>query len=189
MLAECCAIVYDAGPTFSQHWFTVSCLLDNFQNFPSNTRLWINVGLTLGQRRRLWAYIKPVLTERVVLILMLMLRDPDKTKCFFPKEQCFSFASTHKYLVFSTSMTERLVFGLRSPGLGFRIFCVEGIFSIIRFYWPGLACMRTNVTWIRIHSFTRFRNLNYNKTRPCRGEKPHWPSDSSSLTLSNIVLS
>ena len=183
MLTVCCAIIYDAGPTFSQHWFIMSCLLDNFQNVPSNTRLWINVGLTLGQRRRRLTYIKPVLTERVVptgLCFESLTNEnvlSQRTEFFF------------RFLVFlDTSVTERLVFGLRSPGLGFRIFCVEGISSIVRFYWPDLACMRTKVTWIRIHSFTCSRNLNYNKTRPCRGEKPHWTSDSSYLTLSNCAI-
>ena len=27
MLVECWAIVYDAGPTFNQHWISMSCLV------------------------------------------------------------------------------------------------------------------------------------------------------------------
>ena len=37
-----------------------------YMYFPANTRRWINVGLTLVQRRRRWTNVKPTLIQRLV---------------------------------------------------------------------------------------------------------------------------
>ena len=48
MMGQRWAIVYDAGPTLTHHWFYVSCLLlariARFPGNPANSRRWPNVG-------------------------------------------------------------------------------------------------------------------------------------------------
>ena len=58
MLGWSCASVEDDGHHWHSIGFIVCCLPSDD---PVNTRLWHNVVLMLGQRRRLWANVKPTL--------------------------------------------------------------------------------------------------------------------------------
>ena len=65
--------MYDGGPASNQHWRKVLCLLgiagiqpECHEHIPTNTIHRNNVGLMLGQRRRRWTNIKPILFKCVV---------------------------------------------------------------------------------------------------------------------------
>ena len=59
------ANVCDAGPTLSQRWFNIRCLLGCMS--PANRRHWANVDLILAHHPRLWANIKSTLVQCPVI--------------------------------------------------------------------------------------------------------------------------